>query len=362
MVDGLLATLEAAGAVLVDVGAGGGVTVRGTHPAVTVTDLSAPDAPDTDLGAISGEPDVLVALNLALAPAPVVVDIARSAGGGVPTVVVVHRSGPDATATFPRLLVRVAADADAAVAEVVAGPDVDALVVPVTELDVADAGRLGFLHVQLLGRRAWQIGLQASRVGRDATLTSAAVSLGGDYARLRTDSALAGAGGTSNLLAAWFADGTQVHDLRTVQHHQAPQATSDLYFKGAVANRSRSVYTGLIRVEKGARGTNAFQTNRNLVLHSGAHAESVPNLEIEDNDVRCSHASAVGPIEADQRFYLEARGVPTDVAERLIALGFVDEVLRRLPVPAAVAPLRLAIAAKLDEAEALERDLTGVGA
>jgi Fe-S cluster assembly protein SufD len=145
-----------------------------------------------------------------------------------------------------------------------------------------------------------------------------------------------------------------MHDFRTIQHHRAPHTRSDLLYKGAVANSARSVYSGLIRVEKGARGTNAMQTNRNLVLHEGAHADSVPNLEIEDNDVRCSHASAVGPIAEDQRFYLESRGVPPDVAGRLIALGFLDEVLEQLPAPALADPLRLALAAKLADAEARE--------
>lgn len=359
VLDGILAAL--AGAVVVSVGDDGTVSVDGSHPAVRITDLSSDSAAATAVGSVAGEPDALVALNAAMAPAPLVIDVARS-DGAPPTVVVVHRLGADRVATFPRLTVHVGRDADATVVEIVAGDDVDSLVVPVTELDVADAGRLGYLHVQLLGRRTWQSALQASRVGRDATLTSAAVSLGGDYARLRTDSALAGTGGTSRLLAVYFADGTQMHDLRTVQDHRAPQSTSDLYFKGAVANRSRSVYTGLIRVEKGARGTNAFQTNRNLVLHEGAHADSVPNLEIEDNDVRCSHASAVGPIADDQRFYLESRGVPTDVAERLIALGFLDEVLDRVPAPQVAPALRLALAAKLDEAERIEAELTGTAA
>ncbi len=349
------------GAVVVEVGAGGQVAISGSHPAVTVTDLSAGDAPDTPLGAIAGEPDSLVSLNLAMAPAPLLIEVARSEGPP-PTVVVVHRVGDEGSAVFPRLLVRVARDADASVVEVLTGDDVAGLVVPVTELDVADAARLGYVHVQALGRRTWQLALQSSAVGRDATLTSAAVSLGGDYARIRTDSALVATGGTGKLLAVYFANGSQMHDLRTKQDHRAPQSTSDLYFKGVVANRSRSVYTGLIRVEKGARGTNAFQTNRNLVLHEGAHADSVPNLEIEDNDVRCSHASAVGPVDPDQLFYLESRGVPTDSAERLIALGFVDEVLDRLPVPGIVPPLRQALAAKLDEAERLEGELTGAGA
>jgi Fe-S cluster assembly protein SufD len=102
-------------------------------------------------------------------------------------------------------------------------------------------------------------------------------------------------------------------------------------------------------VRKEARGTNAFQTNRNLVLSEGAGAESVPNLEIETDDVRCSHASAVGPVDEDQRYYLESRGVPPQVAERLIVLGFFDEVLGRIPVAPLVQSLRTTIAARLGE-------------
>jgi Fe-S cluster assembly protein SufD len=112
------------------------------------------------------------------------------------------------------------------------------------------------------------------------------------------------------------------------------------------------VYTGLIRVGKGGRGTNAFQTNRNVKLSDSAWAESVPNLVIENNDVRCSHASAVGPVDEDQRFYLESRGVPTDVAERLIVSGFFDEVLDDLPVPTLLGTLRETIAAKFARREA----------
>ena len=125
-----------------------------------------------------------------------------------------------------------------------------------------------------------------------------------------------GAGATSNLLAVYFGAARQMHDFRTLQDHRAPKTTSDLLFKGAVAGAAHSVYSGLIRVEKGARGTNAFQTNRNLVLAEGARADSVPNLEIEENELRCSHASAVGPIDEEQRYYLESRGVPPEVAGR----------------------------------------------
>ncbi|MGH8919292.1 MAG: SufB/SufD family protein, partial [Actinomycetes bacterium] len=324
---------------------------------VRVRDLRRAEQP-VPLGDIAGEPDALITLNAAACAAPIEVRIARRAVMADPVVVVHWVDGPDAL-VGSHVVVRVGEGAEAQVVEIVAGPDDASLVVPVTELDVADRASLGYLHLQLLGTRAWQTGLQASHVGQEATLTSAAVALGGDYARLRTDSALMAPGGTARLLAVYFGDGTQMHDFRTVQEHRAPHSLSDLLYKGAVANRSRSVYTGLIRVEKGARGTNALQTNRNLVLDEGAHAESVPNLEIEDNDVRCSHASAVGPIAEDQRYYVESRGVPTDVADRLIALGFLDEVLARIPVPAAIPPLRLALAAKLDEAEQLEANLSG---
>src|SRR5205085_6354384 len=129
--------------------------------------------------------------------------------------------------------------------------------------------------------------------------------------------------------------------------HAAPSSTSDLLFKGAVQDHGRSVYSGLIRVRKEAPGTNAFQTNRNLVLSEGASAESVPNLEIETNDVKCSHASAVGPIDEEQLYYLESRGIPPQVAERLIVLGFFSEVLERLPSPALAARLRERLAVRL---------------
>jgi Fe-S cluster assembly protein SufD len=263
---------------------------------------------------------------------------------------VVHRCQTDGAGIFPRVLVEVGEGAEACVLEVVAGP-ADALVVPVTELDVAAGGRLGYLQVQLLGPAAWQIGLQSGQVDRDASLVAATVALGGDYARVRTDSALVGPGADGRLLALYFGTDHQMHDFRTVQHHRAPKTHSDLLYKGAVANSARSVYSGLIRVEKGAAGTNAMQTNRNLVLHEGAHADSVPTLEIEDNDVRCSHASAVGPIAEDERFYLESRGVPPDVADRLITLGFLDEVLGQLPVPEVADGLRRILAAKLDAAD-----------
>ena len=134
----------------------------------------------------------------------------------------------------------------------------------------------------------------------------------------------------------------------SLQDHDAHHTTSDLLFKGAVEDEARSVYSGLVRLRESAQRARAGQTNRNLVLSEGAAAWSIPNLEIEANDVRCSHASAVGPIDLDQLYYLESRGVPPDVAERLIVFGFFEDVISRLPLTDLAGPLRSAVARKFE--------------
>jgi Fe-S cluster assembly protein SufD len=309
-----------------------------------------PDDEPRLLGAISGEPDALVTLNASFVQL-LTMTVARGQVLADPIVIVTWVDG-EGTAHFPRTLVTALTGADATVIEILASPDVASLVVPVTEVDVADGARLKYVTVQVLGPRVWQVSTQSSRVGRDGDFTSYNVALGGDYARVRSESTLAGAGGSSRQLAVFFGADHQMHDFATLQSHQGKHTTSDLLFKGAVAHSSHSVYRGLIRVEKGAAGTNAFQTNRNLVLSEGARADSVPTLEIEENDVRCSHASAVGPIDEEQRFYLESRGVPTDTADRLIISGFLDDVLERVPTVALLPWLRGALALRLEAARA----------
>ncbi|MEI7591992.1 MAG: SufD family Fe-S cluster assembly protein [Actinomycetes bacterium] len=256
--------------------------------------------------------------------------------------------------TFPRLLVRVGEDAEVTVFEHHGGDNVRALSVPITELDVEQAGRLRYLNVQERGRQTWQIASQLSRVAQDGTILAAQVALGGAYARTRADCRLAGRGASGDLLAIYFGEFDQTLDFRTFQDHLAPDTTSRLLFKGAVGGESRSIYTGLIKVRPQAHGTNAFQTNRTIKLSERAWAESVPNLEIENNDVHCSHASTVGPIDEDQRFYLESRGVPPQVAEQLVVAGFYDEVLAQLPVAEVVAPLRERIVERLERRDRVE--------
>ena len=301
--------------------------------------------------AIGDAPDAFVALHDAFVGDPIVVDV--PAGVTVPgAVVVVHVTAGEGTAAFPHLVVRAGDDSDVSVLEVQASSDERVLVVPVTEILAGRAARVGHVTAQQLGMAAWQIGQQVSHVEAEATLRSTSIAFGGDYARLRTDCRMVGRGATGELDAVYFGEGDQTLDFRTFQDHIAPDCTSNLLFKGAGGGRSRSVYTGMIRVGKQARGTNAFQTNRNVKLSDGAWAESVPNLVIENNDVRCSHASAVGPVDEEQRFYLESRGVPTDEAERLIVSGFFDEVLTRLPVAGMAPLLRSTVAAKFERKDA----------
>ena len=264
-------------------------------------------------------------------------------------IVVVHWCTPasEGGALFPRTFVRVGPGAEATVVELLVSGDESCLVVPVVEVDVADGAHATVLGTQELGPRAWHLGYRADRVGRQATLRSLVAAFGGAYARHWSRSTLVGEGGEAQQLAVYLADGAQVEEFRTFQEHVAARTRSDLLFKGAVSGSARSVYTGLVRMHKGARRADASQANRNLVLSPDAQAFSVPNLDIGENDVRCSHASAVGPISPEERFYVESRGVPSAVAERLILLGFFEDLLGRCPHLGFAAHLRATVSGRL---------------
>ena len=290
--------------------------------------------------------DALVWLHHALAADPIVIDV--PAGVSVADPIIVRHAGPaDGTAAAVRLVVRAGADSEVRIVEIFEGGG-DGLLLPVTDLGLAGAARVGYLGAQLLDRQTWSLGTVDIDAGAQATITAGLAGFGGDYARTRTNCRLSGRGAAGTLLAAYFGDGDQTLDYRTFQEHVAPDTTSNLLFKGVVSDRARSVYTGLIKVHAAARGTNAFQTNRNIKLSDDAWAESVPNLVIENNDVHCSHASAVGPIDEEQRFYLESRGVPTSVAERLVVAGFLAEVFDQMPGSDLRPTLDAAVSAKLE--------------
>ncbi|HVV36243.1 MAG TPA: Fe-S cluster assembly protein SufD [Acidimicrobiales bacterium] len=314
-------------------------------PGLSVRALSDFAEAPAELGSAISEPDAFTLRNDAYSESGVVVDVAANAVVDTP-VVVVHDVTVDGALVYPRILVRAGTSANVTVLDVALSAEIDALILPVVELCAGANASLRYESVQALGPKVWQIATAGARVERDGHLTCAAIALGGAYARARLDSKVLGPGASAELIAAYFGSGEQIHDFRTMQDHHAPKTSSDLLFKGVLTDTSRSVYSGLIRIRPGASGSAAFQTNRNLVLGEGAHADSVPNLEIEENDVKCSHASAVGPVDADQRFYLEARGVPTEVAERLIVLGFFDDIIERTPVVELRDALRTAVALK----------------
>jgi Fe-S cluster assembly protein SufD len=264
-------------------------------------------------------------------------------------IIVTHTVHGNDEASFPRLVIDAGEDSEVTVVErFISDGDGAALVVPRLFVRAQQAARVTYVAINELSTSVWQLGHQQALGERDSTTLLATVALGGEYARVRTDAKGIGQGASTRQVALYYADDTQMHDFRTLQDHVAPRTTSDLLFKGAVQDTARSVYTGLIRIGHEAKGSVAYQTNRNLTLSAGAWAESVPNLEIETNDVKCSHASTIGPIDEEQRFYLESRGIPPEIAERLVVLGFFDEVLAQLPVGPLAGELRAQVAAKLD--------------
>jgi Fe-S cluster assembly protein SufD len=312
------------------------------------------------LGACSdASPDAFTVLHDAFLAGGAFVKVPRGVVVDRP-IVVLHWSEGDGLASFPHTLVVAEEGAEVTIFDRYGSTDTGPgttghLVDAVVELLVADNAHVRYLSVQEHGPRTWQVALQRAHIGRDASLNSSVVALGGDYARLRSESLLAGDGAESDLTAVYFGDGSQMLDFRTLQDHVAPHTRSDLLFKGAVEDTAQSVYSGLIRIRRDAQKANAFQTNRNLVLTEGAEAKSVPNLEIEADDVKCSHASTVGPIDEDQLYYLATRGVAPEEAERLIVLGFFDDVFDRLPVPSLVAPLRRSVVEKIEHRDAIAR-------
>ena len=204
-----------------------------------------------------------------------------------------------------------------------------------------------YVSLQRYGRGIKHLAMQHLSARRDTRLAGFNVALGGDLSRTEVSSRLLGPGSESEMLALWFGDGDQHFDHHTLQHHAAPHARSDLLYKGALTDRGSSVFRGLIRVDKGAQLTDAYQTNRNLLLAEEANATALPNLEIEADDVRCSHGATIGQVDEGQLFYLMSRGLTGTQAERLLVFGFFDEVLNRLPIEGVRARVREAIEEKI---------------
>jgi len=215
------------------------------------------------------------------------------------------------------------------------------------EILARDGAQLQYVSLQRMGRGAFHLSQQRTLAGKDATLDTLNVSLGATTARVDLTADLMGPGANSDMLGLYFADGDQHFDHNTRQDHIAPHSKSDLLYKGALDGKSRAAFRGIIKVHPGAQRTDAYQTNRNLLLSKEARADSLPNLEIEADDVRCSHGATVGELDQDHVFYLMSRGLNRGQAERLVVLGFVGEVLSRLPLGGVVEKITKIMADRL---------------
>jgi Fe-S cluster assembly protein SufD len=230
-----------------------------------------------------------------------------------------------------------------------AAPDLPGYSNVVAELFVGDGAKLEYVSIQNLSRETWHFASHRATVGRDAELDWVAGGFGSKKGKIRIENDLAGQGGTSRVTGAYFADGAQHLDYDTLQRHIAPNTTSDFAFKGALRDKARAVWRGMIRVEEDAQKTNAYQENRNLLLSPDAHADSIPGLEIKANDVRCTHGATVSQVDRDELFYCMARGLSRGEAERLIVRGFYQEIFDRIELEPVRTALQTALEARIPE-------------
>jgi Fe-S cluster assembly protein SufD len=200
-----------------------------------------------------------------------------------------------------------------------------------TEIFAGEGSQVGYVAVQKWGRHVWHFADQRAEVQKDAAVKLFNVTLGGRFSKNRVEASLVGQGAEAELKAIYFASGEQFFDFHTLQDHQVGNTRSDLLFKGALQDTARTVYAGLIKIEKHAARSDAYQANRNLVLSDKARATSIPMLEIDNNDVRCTHGATVGPVDPDHMFYLRSRGIPEQTAKRMLIQGFFGAVLDRIP-------------------------------
>jgi Fe-S cluster assembly protein SufD len=216
------------------------------------------------------------------------------------------------------------------------------------ELFVGEGANVRYVSLQNWARNVVHFNTIRSKTGKDATINSLVVSFGANLARTNVEAGLSAPGSDSEMLGIYFADEDQLIDHHTLQDHLAPNAHSDLLYKGALRDESLTVFKGLIRVEPGAQKTDAYQTNRNLILGTDeAMAVSLPNLEIMADDVKCSHGSTTGQVDETDLFYLMSRGIPRVEAEKLVVFGFFGEVTSRIPLKGLKEKLDRAIEGKI---------------
>ncbi len=201
----------------------------------------------------------------------------------------------------------------------------------VVEIVLGAGASLRYVSEQELSESDLIFATQRAELGRDASLEWIALGFGSARGKVRMETKLAGRGSSARVTGAYVGQGRQHLDFDTTQEHAAENTFSDLAFRGVLTDRATAVWRGMIRVDPGAQQTDAFQESRNLLLSSRAHADAIPGLEIEADDVRCTHAAAVAQVDPEQLHYLRSRGLPQALAERLVIEGFVAELIERTP-------------------------------
>ncbi len=208
--------------------------------------------------------------------------------------------------------------------------DVGALSCGVTHLFAGVGAKIDYTLLQNYNEETLGFQINSNIAGKDATVKTVSVNVGCRNYRSETHGQIKGAGAHVEMLSLAVADKDQEIDQRTLQTHSAPHATSDLLFKNALKDNAKTIFSGLIKVDDGAQQTDAYQTNRNLLLSKTAEANSLPGLEIEANDVKCSHGATTSQIEEEEIFYMLARGIPKEKAQELVVYGFFEEILERI--------------------------------
>ncbi|MEN6300279.1 MAG: Fe-S cluster assembly protein SufD [Anaerolineaceae bacterium] len=216
------------------------------------------------------------------------------------------------------------------------------------EILVSQNASLKFIELQSWGEHVWNFSHERAQVHRYGNIEWIFGAMGSHVTKNFTDLDLIGEGATGKVTGFYFADGVQHFDHDTQQNHLAPQTTSDLLYKGALKDKSYSVWQGMIYVSPHAQKTDGYQANRNLTLSPLARADSIPGLEILANDVRCTHGVTVGKVDAEQMFYLQSRGISKKDGERLIIEGFFDPIMQRIPFESMRSRFQNAIYRKLE--------------
>ncbi len=256
-----------------------------------------------------------------------------------------------ASGHFPHTLVVLGARSHLTYVEEYASPDLHsskALSAGVVEVIVGQEARLTQITLQEYLGGVFDINYQRALLDRDSRLDWLVIGLGDGTTKSNIEVAMQGPGASTQMLGILWGYGHQHTDYHTLQDHQAPNCTSDLLYKGALVDHAESIFSGRIRVEKGAHRTDSYQANRTVILSDHASAYPSPNLEIEANDVRCTHGASVGKVDADQLFYLMSRGLSRELATKIIVEGFFEEVLQREPAGSIRENLRDLIQRKME--------------